>query len=120
MNKDFQIKPAIVALGILSLTNSNLLGVSKSNNPIGPNGTVEERGMGDQDIDLISKIKRSIKGDPHLSAIAKNIKVTSKNGKVTLSGKVASKSERAAIEKKALSIAGVGHLINKISVASWK
>jgi hyperosmotically inducible periplasmic protein len=54
--------------------------------------------------------------DKDLSTYAHNIKIVTRNGKVTLKGPVRSEEEKKAIEAKATQVAGAGNVSNSISV----
>ena len=69
------------------------------------------------DIDLTAQIRKSIQADKDLSAAAHSVKVVSQNGKVTLTGKVASDAERSAIVQKARDLAGEGNVTDNLTVA---
>ena len=58
--------------------------------------------------------------DKALSTDAHNIKIITQNGDVTLKGPVRTQDEKDAIEAKALSIAGQGHVTNNLEVAPKK
>jgi osmotically-inducible protein OsmY len=60
--------------------------------------TPGDQGENQQDLEITRKIRRAITSDDQLSQDAKNIKVITTNGKVTLRGPVASDQERKAID----------------------
>jgi hyperosmotically inducible protein len=72
------------------------------------------------DRELTQKIRRSITQDKSLSTYARNIKIISQNGNVTLRGPVRSEEERKTIETKADDIAGSTHVKNELQVAPSK
>ena len=55
---------------------------------------------------LTRKIRQSIMADKSLSTYAKNIKIISQNGTVTLKGPVKSGSEKKSVMAKAVAVAG--------------
>jgi hyperosmotically inducible periplasmic protein len=65
-------------------------------------------------------IRRAITEDKDLSTYAKNIKIVTQNGNVTLRGPVRSEEEKKTIEAKANAIAGDGHVRNEIEIAAAK
>lgn len=71
---------------------------------------------GGKDRDITAAIRRSVVGDKALSFTAKNVKIITVGGKVTLRGPVKSDDEKAAIETKAKSTAGVGEVDNQLEV----
>ena len=82
--------------------------------------TADQQKMNPADRDLTKKIRMALHGDQSLSMYAHNIKIISQDGKVTLRGPVRSEDEKAAIEAKAVSIAGDGNVTNHLHVAPPK
>ena len=73
-----------------------------------------DQGRSDSDLDLTRRIRRAIAGNSQLSTTAKNIKIISANGKVTLRGPVKTPQEAKAIADAAESIAGAGSVDNQL------
>jgi hyperosmotically inducible periplasmic protein len=78
--------------------------------------TADEQGQSPADIDMTQKIRRAIVDDDSLSTYAKNIKIITKDGMVTLKGPVRSEQEKSTIEAKAAAVAGTGKIKNQIEV----
>jgi hyperosmotically inducible periplasmic protein len=72
------------------------------------------------DREITRLIRRSITQDKDLSTYAKNIKVITLNGNVTLRGPVRSEEEKKTIEAKANEVAGASHVKSEIELASPK
>jgi hyperosmotically inducible protein len=70
------------------------------------------------DLQLAAAIRRAIVKDKRLSTTAKNIKVITDNGKVTLRGPVNSGDEKTLIAAKASAIAGESNVDNQLDVAN--
>ena len=68
------------------------------------------------DRELARKIRRAIVQDKSLSTYGHNVKVIVQNGAVTLKGPVHTEEEKAAIETKAVAIAGAENVRNELSV----
>jgi hyperosmotically inducible protein len=66
---------------------------------------------------ITQQIRKSLVTDKSLSTYAHNVKIVSVNGTVTLNGVVRSEDEKSAIEAKAVSVAGQGHVVNDLKVA---
>ena len=66
---------------------------------------------------ITQRIRKSLVTDKSLSTYAHNVKIVSVNGTVTLNGVVRSEDEKSAIEVKAVSVAGPGHVVNDLKVA---
>jgi hyperosmotically inducible periplasmic protein len=66
---------------------------------------------------ITQQIRKSLVTDKALSTYAHNVKIVSVNGTVTLNGVVRSEEEKSAIEAKAVSVAGEGHVVNDLKVA---
>lgn len=78
--------------------------------------TVDE-GNTDADRELSQRIRKSIVADDTLSVNAKNVKITSRAGEVTLSGAVANADERSRVESDAERVAGSRHVNNQLEIA---
>ena len=68
------------------------------------------------DRDLTQSIRKAIMADKSLSMTAKNVKVITVNGTVTLRGPVKSLHDKEAIEAKAQQIAGLSNVENQLEV----
>ena len=86
----------------------------KSGDTVTPTSQSESK----QDLELAAAIRRAIVKDQRLSTTAKNIKVITDNGKVTLRGPVRSDGEKSLIAEKAQAIAGAGNVDNQLDVAN--
>lgn len=90
--------------------------VNQNQNP----PTADQQKMNPADRDLTKKIRMALHDDKSLSMYAHNIKIISQDGKVTLRGPVRSDDEKAAIEAKAVAVAGDGNVTNHLHVAPPK
>jgi osmotically-inducible protein OsmY len=70
------------------------------------------------DIDLTAKIRRQVLDVKDLSVDARNAKIITANGKVTLRGPVKSTEERDTIDRIARQAAGDGNVDNQLEVAA--
>ena len=77
--------------------------------------TPTDQGKGN-DRDITAAVRRAIVGDKSLSFTAKNVKIITVNGKVTLRGPVKSDEEKSAIEAKARSAPSVAEVDNQLEV----
>jgi BON domain len=82
--------------------------------------TADQQKMNTTDRDLTKRIRASITEDKSLSTYAHNIKIISRDGKVTLKGPVRSEEEKNTIEAKATEIAGAGNVIDQLEIAPPK
>lgn len=82
--------------------------------------TAQEQGKSKEDINLTRLIRREIMKDKSLSFYAKNIKVITLNGQVTLKGPVRSVEEVKNLVSKAQQIAGTSSVLNQLDIASRK
>lgn len=71
---------------------------------------------GGKDRDITAAIRRAVVSDGALSFSAKNVKIITVGGKVTLRGPVKSDAEKTAIEAKAKATAGVAEVDNQLEV----
>ncbi len=79
--------------------------------------TAQEQGKSKEDNDLTRRIRLEIVKDKNLSIYAKNIKVITMNGQVTLKGPVRSSEEVRTIMLKAQTIAGTSSVLNQMEIA---
>lgn len=80
--------------------------------------TADQQQSNKTDRELTQKIREAIVDDKSLSMSAHNVKVISRNGTVTLKGKVKSEDEKSNIEGKAVELAGAGKVTNELTVSS--
>jgi hyperosmotically inducible periplasmic protein len=112
-----------LALSILLASGSVLwLSAQNTNRQTTPpkrNQTTATHQPGNQaDLAMSRQIRSAITLDRSLGPNAKNIKIMTKNGMVTLSGSVRSEEDKQAIEAKANEIAGADHVKSQIRVGS--
>lgn len=80
--------------------------------------TADQQNESGTDRDLSAEIRQSVMRDDSLSTNAKNIKIISQDGGVTLKGPVDSEGERQSIVAKAVAAAGgADKVTDQISVA---
>jgi hyperosmotically inducible protein len=82
--------------------------------------TADQQKMNTPDRTITQRIRKSIHQDQNLSTYAHNIKIITQGGKVTLRGAVKSEEEKAALEEKAVAVAGQGNVTNQLEVAPAK
>jgi len=80
--------------------------------------TPEMQSADPADVETTRKIRKEITDDDSLSTTAKNVKIITQGGKVTLRGPVNHPEEKEKIAKKAEQIAGAGKVENKLEVKS--
>ena len=81
----------------------------------------ETKTSGDQsnnsrDLQITQTIRQALVKDGQLSTTAKNIKVITENGQVTLRGPVKNAQEKARVSKLAKSAAGGAHIVDQLDV----
>jgi hyperosmotically inducible periplasmic protein len=72
------------------------------------------------DLDLTRRIRREITQNKEMSTYAKNIKIISRDGAVTLRGPVKSQDERQRIDSIAKKVAGNSKVDNQLEIAAAK
>ena len=82
--------------------------------------TADQQKMNAADRNITKEIRSSIMKDKSLSTYAHNIKIVTQDGKVTLKGPVRSEDEKAAIESKAVAVAGANNVTDQLEVAPPK
>jgi hyperosmotically inducible protein len=82
------------------------------------NKTAGDQSENEADRTITQNIRRAVTADDSLSTNAKNVKIITNDGTVTLRGPVKSEKEKAEIEAKAKQVAGVKRVDNQLEVAS--
>ena len=82
------------------------------------NKTTGDQSENEADRTITQNIRRAVTADDSLSTNAKNVKIITNNGTVTLRGPVKSEKEKAEIEAKAKQVAGVKSVDNQLEVAT--
>lgn len=80
--------------------------------------TAGDQSSSDHDIAITQNVRKAIVDDDALSTNAKNVKVITVGGVVTLRGPVANAAEKATIAEKARTVAGVTRVDNQLEIAS--
>ena len=104
---------------------SNTTNTTNANNPT--NTGINERDRdgsavtpldqgGGKDREITAEIRRNVMADSALGYDAKNAKIVTEGGKVTLRGPVKSAAERSSIETKAKAAAGVVAVDNQLEI----
>jgi osmotically-inducible protein OsmY len=76
-----------------------------------------DQGSSASDREITQQIRKDLMKDKTLSFTAKNVKVITINGKVTLRGPVKSEAERTAIEAAARRAAGGGQVDSQLEIS---
>jgi hyperosmotically inducible periplasmic protein len=92
---------------------------SEMNKQEGKGMTAEQQKENDTDREITRKVRRAIVKDKSLSITAHNVKIITRDGKVTLKGPVKSQQEKQQVEKLASQAAG-GKVTNQLTVAPKK
>jgi len=77
-----------------------------------------DQGGGQSDLDITQKIRQAVVGDGSLSFTAKNVKIITRGGKVTLRGPVNTAGERTTILAAAQKVAGASNVDNQLEVTN--
>ena len=80
--------------------------------------TPGDQSENEADRTITQNIRQALTADDSLSTNAKNVKIITNDGTVTLRGPVKSEKEKTDIEAKAKQVAGVKRVDNQIEVAS--
>ncbi|MEX2301873.1 MAG: BON domain-containing protein [Bryobacterales bacterium] len=78
--------------------------------------TADDQGLSAADRKTTQSIRKALTVDEALSVYAKNVKIITRDGKVTLRGPVRTAEERESIAFRAIAIAGEGNVTNEITV----
>jgi hyperosmotically inducible periplasmic protein len=91
---------------------------TKTNKTGSATTTADQQKQNPSDVEITRQIRQLVTKDKGLSTYAKNVKIVTENGIVTLTGPVRSDDEKKSVEKKAADIAGVGHVKSEIQIAA--
>lgn len=80
--------------------------------------TADQQKMDAADRAITQKIRKSIQEDKSLSTYARNIKIITQDGKVTLRGPVRTLDEKNSIHSRAVAVAGEENVTDELQVAS--
>jgi osmotically-inducible protein OsmY len=80
--------------------------------------TPTDQSENEADRTIAQNVRKAITNDDSLSTDAKNVKVITNDGNVTLRGPVKSDQEKTEVENKAKQIAGVKKVDNQLEIAS--
>ncbi len=69
------------------------------------------------DVTITRDIRRAVIKDKSLSTEAHNVTIITKDGKVTLKGRVKSDAEKQTVESAATNVAGAGNVDDQLSVS---
>ncbi|MFY9802121.1 MAG: BON domain-containing protein [Candidatus Acidiferrales bacterium] len=78
--------------------------------------TADQQKMNSADRSTTKQIRSALMDDKALSTYAHNIKIITRDGKVTLKGPVRSADEKTAIGEKATEVAGAGNVANHLTI----
>ena len=81
------------------------------------NPTADQQKMDPADRAISQKIRKAIHEDNTLSVYGHNIKIITRDGKVTLRGPVRSMEDKNNIEAKAVAVAGQGNVDDQLQIA---
>jgi osmotically-inducible protein OsmY len=79
--------------------------------------TADQQGNSKADVDRTAAIRRSISNQKNLSTTARNAKVITLDGRVTLRGPVRDQAEKDLIGKLAAEVAGAHNVRNELELA---
>jgi hyperosmotically inducible periplasmic protein len=78
--------------------------------------TPGDQGSSERDMAITQRIRETVVDDDNLSFTAKNVKIITLEGRVTLRGPVRNDRERRVIEKAAVAVAGQGQVANELEI----
>jgi osmotically-inducible protein OsmY len=115
----------VVALGSSAILNGQTPGSqtpapdnTKTNKTESAKPTADDQKQNKADLEITQQIRKLVTDDKGLSTYAKNIKIITQDGSVTLSGPVRSEVEKKSVEAKAAQIAGGSHVKSEIQIAA--
>ena len=91
---------------------------TKTNKTQSTQTTADQQKENKADLETTRQIRQLLTKDKVLSTYAKNVKIVTQNGTVTLSGPVRTEDEKKSVEKAATDVAGAGHVKNELQIAA--
>ena len=79
--------------------------------------TADDQKQNSKDVEITRQIRKLVADDKNLSTYARNVKIVTQDGSVTLSGPVRSEAERKSVESKAVQVVGSTHVKSEILIA---
>lgn len=104
----------IMTMGVvvaLSTATPSLAGTAEQS----PTAGAAQQSNQSSDVAITRNIRRAVIKDKSLSTAAHNVTIITKDGKVTLKGRVMSDAEKQTIETTAASVAGAGNVDDQLS-----
>lgn len=83
----------------------------------GAEKTPLDQGQDSTDVERTAEIRRKVLSLPEISINARNVKIITVDGQVTLRGPVASEAEKEAIYRAAVEVAGEENVVNELEVS---
>ena len=77
-----------------------------------------DQGQSTEDVERTAEIRRQVLATEGMSVNARNVKIITNDGKVTLRGPVASADEKTSIARIAVAVAGEGNVTDQLEVAA--
>jgi len=105
-----------LCLALSSCDNMQLDNTARNERDRNATLTPGDQAENEQDRTITQNIRKAVMDDENLSTNAKNVKIITVNGMVTLRGPVNSDNEKIAIDQKAKAVAGVKSVDNQIEV----
>jgi osmotically-inducible protein OsmY len=90
---------------------------SKTNKSDSAKPTADDQKQNTKDVEITRQIRKLVTDDKGLSTYAKNVKIVTQNGSVTLSGPVRTEAEKKSVESKAAQVAGSTHVKSDLQIA---
>jgi len=115
LQKSLRVLAALVVACVLTLVSHNTFALD-SENRVAPGASAElsadDQAMNASDMEITRKIRKEILSDKTMSLSAQNVKIISRNGKVTLKGNVATPSEKTKVGELAENVVGTPNVVN--------
>jgi osmotically-inducible protein OsmY len=81
-------------------------------------GTPADRHSSASDAEITQRIRKAVVNDDNLTATAKNVKIATEDGRVTLRGDVHDAHEKDTVESHARDVVGAGNVRSQIAVVN--
>jgi hyperosmotically inducible periplasmic protein len=118
--KTLAVFAAVIALSITSFAQDADNTKKNERDRDAQNAKPTDQSNTPEDLQLVKSIRQAVVGEKSLTATAKNIKIITSGGKVTLRGPVNSAEEKSKIEAIATTAAGEGKVHSLLEIKAAK
>ena len=119
LHKSLRALFVIVIACVVTIVSRNTFAIDNEKRlPAAEEITADDQAMNTSDMEISRKIRQLIMENKTMSLGAQNVKIISRNGKVTIKGKVATAQEKTLVGEMAENIVGATNVINDAAIVN--